>query len=107
MLSAVGEVQGNLTRNHYQEQKIAALNQQLDVTRASLKQAQISYMNSQTSYINVLDSLINAQNLELELLKAQLDQALYRVALYRALGLDGWTDRFVRLQDDEDEIYWD
>lgn len=92
LLTAVLEVENALTRNRYQEEKIQALEVQLQAAHASLEQAQISYSSGESSYINVLNGLRNVQSLEKQKLQAQRDLALFRVALYRALGLKRWTD---------------
>lgn len=94
-LNAIKEVEDALTRNHYQEQKVAAVKDQLDASRDSLEQAQVSYSSGDASYINVLNGLLNVQSLERQLVQARRDLALFRVELYRSLGLSKWTDEVV------------
>ena len=92
VLAAVGDVEDALITNRYQDEKIAALNEQLRAARETLEQAQISYANGQSTYINVLSSLTSAQSLEQQMISAKLAQAKARVSLYRALGGQGWND---------------
>lgn len=96
VLNAVKEVEDSLTKNHYQDEKLTAVKEQLKASNASLEQAQISYSNGDTSYINVLNGLINVQSLERQLIQAQRDLALDRVELYRSLGLSKWTDIMIK-----------
>ncbi len=92
VLAAVGDVENSLVTNHYQDQKISALNEQLKAARETLEQAQISYANGQSTYINVLSSITTVQTLERQLITARLVQAQARVSLYRALGGQGWSE---------------
>lgn len=95
VLKAIGEVEDALSNNHYQVQKIAALEQQLAATRDTLGQAQISYAGGHSDYLSVLNALISTHALEQQLVRARRDLALDRVALYRAIGLRAWTDNIV------------
>jgi len=92
VLNALREVEDALAQNKYQADKITAVEDQLDASRNALAQAQISYMNGGTDYLSVLNGLLNVQNLERQLVQARRDLSLYRVALYRALGGQGWAD---------------
>ena len=91
VLSAIGEVEDALSLNYHQVDKIEALEKQLDVSRSTLEQATLSYSNGNANYISVLNSMISTQSQELQLLRARRDLALYRVALYRSLGLHPWS----------------
>lgn len=93
VLGAIGEVEDALSLNHHQASKIEALERQLDVSRSTLEQATISYGNGDTDYIAVLNSLINTQSLEQQLVRARRDLALYRVDLYRSLGVHAWPNQ--------------
>lgn len=98
VIGAITEVEDALTRNYYQDKKISSVRDQLDISRASLEQAQTSYASGNASYINVLNGLLNVQSLERELVQSERDLALYRVELYRAMGLKGWTDELIKEQ---------
>lgn len=91
VLNAIGDVENALTHNHHQATKIEAIKRQLDVSRSTLEQATISYGNGDTDYIAVLNALIDVQSQEIQLVRARRDLALYRVALYRSLGLYPWA----------------
>lgn len=91
VLNAVGEVENALVRNTYQDQKIVALDKQLMNAKNTLINAQTSYTNGDSTYINVLSSLNNTQNLERQLVREKLAQAIERVRLYRALGGTHWV----------------
>lgn len=91
ILTAVNEVENALVSNIYSDQKIKALNTQLNVSHKTLEQAQRNYSNGQSGYINVLNSLNNTQALEQSILSSKLNQAKERVRLYRALGGRSWA----------------
>lgn len=91
VLNAVVEVENALVRNMYQDQKIAALNNQLLASDKTLKQAQLSYANGSSDYVNVLNSLNNTQSLVQQITREHLKQAKERVGLYRALGGRSWA----------------
>ncbi len=101
VLDAVSEVQSALVQNTYQQKKLTELKQQLDVASAVLKQAEISYASGEVGYINVLNARIRSQALALSWVQARLDLALYRVALFRSLGLKNWTDSLLSDMSDE------
>jgi len=98
VLNAIREVEDVLAKNFYQEKKIDSINDQITISRSSLRQAQRSYTSGNASYINVLDGLLNVQSLERQLVQSRRDLALYRVELYRSIGLSGWTDEVVEGQ---------
>lgn len=91
VLGAIGEVEDSLALNMHQVNKIEAIERQLQVSRNALEQATLSYGNGDTNYISVLNSLIGVQSLEQQLVRARRDLSLFRVGLYRALGIHPWT----------------
>lgn len=95
VLNAISEVENALTRNHYQTQTLKALHDQLEASRSSLEQAQISYIGGNESYLSVLNGLINVQGLERQIIQERRDLALHRVALYRAIGLRKTADLII------------
>lgn len=95
VLDAIAEVENALTRNHYQTMTMEAVNNQLEAARSSLEQAQISYAGGNTSYLSVLNGLLNVQSLERQMIQEKRDMALFRVALYRAIGLRKTADTIV------------
>lgn len=100
VLNAVVEVENALIRNIYQDQKIAALNNQLLASDKTLKQAQLSYTNGSSDYVNVLNSLNNTQSLVQQITREHLKQAKERVSLYRALGGRSWAANLPTEQND-------
>jgi NodT family efflux transporter outer membrane factor (OMF) lipoprotein len=103
VLKAIGEVEGALTRNHFQEKKVTALKDELLASRAALEQAHLSYFSGNSGYINILSGLLNVQNLERQLVLSQRDLALERVNLYRTLGSSGWTHTIIEAKEHQDE----
>ncbi|MGH1403700.1 MAG: TolC family protein [Alphaproteobacteria bacterium] len=91
VLNAVNDVENSLTENIYTDQKIAALEKQLEAARRTLEQAQLSYANGSSNYINVLNSLNSTQSLEQQIATEKLAQAKSRVTLYRVLGGRSWA----------------
>ena len=75
-----------MSLNHYQAKKIRTVENQLEASRNTLEQAQISYSAGDQSYLSVLRSLTNVQSLEQQLVREHRQLALNRVALVRAVG---------------------
>ena len=92
VLAAVLEVENAMIKNKYQDNKILSLTKQLNASKNTLGQAQLSYINGKNGYINVLSSLNNVQALEQKITVERLVQAKERVKLYRALGGNSWLD---------------
>ncbi|RLA05472.1 MAG: hypothetical protein DRQ54_08040, partial [Gammaproteobacteria bacterium] len=75
-----------LSLNHFQAARIRAVENQLDASRNSLEQAQISYSSGDESYLSVLNGLINVQTLEQQLVRERRQLAINQVDLIRAIG---------------------
>jgi len=86
VLAAISEVEGGLSLNHFQAARIRAVENQLDASRNSLEQAQISYSSGDESYLSVLNGLINVQTLEQQLVRERRQLAINQVDLIRAIG---------------------
>lgn len=95
VINAVREVEDELSRNKHQQDRIAAIEDQLGASRDALEAAQIAYANGDTDYLSVLNSMTSAQALERQLVQERRDLALDRVTLYRALGMKSWTDGII------------
>ncbi len=91
VLGAVIDVENALVANTYQDERLRAVESQLNTSRQTLERAQSSYANGSATYLNVLTSLNNVQALEQLLQQERLTQSLERVALYRALGGRAWA----------------
>jgi len=95
VLTAIAEVEDALTRNHHQQDKIVAVDTQLEASRDALESAQHGYANGNTDYLSVLNGMINVQALERQMVQEKRALALDRIALYRALGMKCWTDEVI------------
>ena len=91
MLVAIQEVEDALARERQQQQRLASLERQTDLARASYRQLRRRYMNGAVSYTDVLSALKDQQDLQRTQLTARQQLLNYRVALYRALA--GRIDR--------------
>ncbi len=91
VLDAIIDVENSLVKNHYQDNKMTALKKQLQASKRTLEQAQLSYTNGDSDYINVLNSIKSTQSLEQSIVTEKLQQAKNRVQLYRALGGRNWA----------------
>ena len=91
VLVAIQEVEDALARERQQQQRLASLERQTDLARASYRQLRRRYMNGAVSYTDVLSALKDQQDLQRTQLTARQQLLNYRVALYRALA--GRIDR--------------
>ncbi len=92
VLTALREVENALVREEKQAEYIVRLRLQLTAAENALKQAQLRYRKGDTGYLDVLSSLNSTQSLQRELLSAERDLLLYRVALYRSLA-GSWEEK--------------
>ena len=90
VLTALREVEDALTQEERQRAHIESLDAQLDVGRATLREARNRYVNGLSDYLVVLTAIRSLQQAELERLHAHRQLISYRVQLYRALG-GTWT----------------
>ena len=90
LLEAVREVEDALVRERKQKEYLAALDRQLEISGASLREARARYVNGLVEYLNVLTALASYQRLEREMLTARRELVSFRVQLCRALG-GSWT----------------
>lgn len=94
VLTAVKEVEDALMQERNQGLYIEALLAQVEVARSVHDQALQRYRNGLTSYLPVLTALSSVQRIERMLVRARLNQLLFRQRLYLALGGD-WMDEGV------------
>lgn len=85
-LVAIEEVENSLWQERQHEQLLAALNEQLVISRATLRETRNRYIQGITDYLPVLAALVSLQDLERTILQRQQEQVSYRLRLYRALG---------------------
>ena len=86
VLEAFAEVEDALTVGRYEAQRVTSLQRQLDLTRRTLERLRTQYLNGVIDYLPVLSALIEQQQLERDLLSAQLSRLTNRVDLYRAVA---------------------
>ncbi|MBU0962098.1 MAG: efflux transporter outer membrane subunit [Proteobacteria bacterium] len=85
-LVAIEEVENSLWQERQHELLLAALNEQLIISRATLHESRNRYIQGITDYLPVLAALVSLQNLERTMLQRQRERVSYRLILYRALG---------------------
>jgi len=92
-LTAVGEVEDALWREHRQRELIKALDKELDIARRNLKETRIRFGRAAlTDYLPVLAAVQSLQALERNLLTRRRELVSIRILLYRALGgAQPWT----------------
>ncbi|WP_345683980.1 TolC family protein [Novipirellula caenicola] len=87
MLIAFGEVEDSLARERYQIERLSHLEKQLELARQAAEQLREQYLlEPDTDYLAVLTAITAQQRLQREMLSAQLELRLIRVALYLALA---------------------
>jgi NodT family efflux transporter outer membrane factor (OMF) lipoprotein len=85
-LVAIEEVENALWLEQQQQELIEAVNEQLSIAKANLKETRNRYMQGLSDYLPVLAALQSTQELEREILLRQRQLILIRILLYRALG---------------------
>ena len=85
-LLAIEEVENSLWQERQYERLLAALNEQLLISQATLRETRNRYVQGVTDYLPVLAALVSLQNLERTMLQRQRELVSYRLRLYRALG---------------------
>lgn len=101
VLDALAEVEDALTSERRQAERIERLDIRLGLARRTYAQLRTQYLNGATDFIDVLTALQGQQQIERDLLAAQLDRLLFRVALHRAIAggfpTERETDRSIRI----------
>jgi NodT family efflux transporter outer membrane factor (OMF) lipoprotein len=87
---AVKEVENSLVGELRQREYLDLLEDQLNASRLTLKDAGLQYRNGQSDYLSYISALTSIQNLERQMVEEQANLIKYRVLLYRTLGGD-WT----------------
>jgi outer membrane protein TolC len=102
LLQALQEVEDALVRERKHEEYLEALDRQLEVARANLREARTRYVNGLVEYLNVLTALSTSQQLERARLQAGRELLTFRIQLYRALG--GSWSRQLAPRDPDDAV---
>ena len=97
---AIQEVEDCLITETKQNEYIDLLKDQLRVSRLTLKDAHIQYLNGQDNYLDYLTAWTSIQELERQLVQEQATLIQNRVDLYRTLGGD-WTGKLLSGQSPE------
>lgn len=85
-LLAIEEVENALWQERKHDQLLIALEEQLLIAKATLRESRGRYIQGVTDYLPVLTALMAFQNLEMSILRRQGERLSYRLLLYRALG---------------------
>lgn len=91
-LTAIEEVENALNREKEQLALVDALDEQLVISKATLKETRNRYMQGLSDYLPVLTALQSTQGLERDILSARLELISNRILLYRALGGAGFME---------------
>jgi outer membrane protein, multidrug efflux system len=86
ILTAFQEVENALLREQKQQERIAVLERQLDLSQKTSEQLRIEYLNGMSNYLDVLLALDEQQQLERQMLESKREQLEIRTSLYRALA---------------------
>ena len=87
---AIQEVEDGLITEKRQNEYIALLEDQLNASRLTLKDARLQYINGQDNYLSYLTAWTSVQSLERQVVSERATLIKNRVDLYRAVGGD-WT----------------
>lgn len=86
VLVAFREVEDALTQEAEQIERIQSLRKQLTLANRTYQQLRTQYLNGAADFIDVLIALREQQQIERNVLTANLDRISFRIALYRALA---------------------
>ena len=86
VLTAFQEIENALVQEDKQKERLAVIEEQLDLASRAYQQLRIEYLNGTSEYLDVLTALIQEQQLERDLILAKLDLLTFRVNLYRAMA---------------------
>ncbi len=89
VLHAIREVEDALISEEKQREHLIALDQSLELSRDSHREALSRYRNGLIDYLPVLIELVRVQTLERDQIEAQLTLLQTRIDLHRALGGNG------------------
>jgi NodT family efflux transporter outer membrane factor (OMF) lipoprotein len=85
-ITAIEEVENSLITEKNYTDLLKALDNQLTISQANLKETRNRYMQGLTDYLPVLSALVSLQNLERDILTRHRQLISIRLLLYRALG---------------------
>ena len=86
VLIAFQEVEDALIQEQKQREQLTVLQEQLELAGQSVQQLRYEYFNGLTDYLGVLTALRQEQQLQQDVLNANLNLIQFRIALYSALA---------------------
>ena len=86
VLIAFREVEDALVQERQQQERLRVLQEQVTLAQQTYRQLRIEYFNGLSDYLAVLTATNQEQQLQRDLLSAQLTLLEYRIDLYRALA---------------------
>jgi outer membrane protein, multidrug efflux system len=93
VLLAFQEVEDALIQEEKQRERIANLEEQLQIAAQTYEQLRLQYFNGVSNYLEVLTALNQQQQLRFDILNANMQLVDVRISLYRALAGDFDTGR--------------
>ena len=96
VLEALRDVEDALVREARQQEFLASVDQQLDLSRKVIDQTRDRYAKGAMDYLRVLAALQSHQRLQRAHLRGKQELIQFRINLYRALG-GGWDMRRGRI----------
>ncbi len=85
-LTAMEEVETALWQEHYQQDLLKALDEQISIARSNLAETRNRYQQGLTDYLPVLTALHSLQQLERDILTNKRELISLHILLYRSLG---------------------
>ena len=95
IINAIGEVEAALIKEKHQKERIERIEENLEITQDTLREAKLRYMNGLSDYLPSIAALTTLQSLERELVLARQQLLSHRISLYRALG-GHWSETIER-----------
>jgi outer membrane protein TolC len=93
-VTAIEEVENSLVAEKNYTDLLKALDHQLAISQANLKETRNRYMQGLTDYLPVLSALVALQNLERDIMTRHRQHISIRLLLYRSLGGSPLLDDF-------------
>jgi len=85
-LIALREVDDAIVQEKEQLNLLEALENQREISEATLRESQLRYINGLTNYLDVIAAITALQNVERRIISEKKNLLIFRANLYRALG---------------------
>ena len=86
LLTAWQETEDALARESELQKRVESIRSQRQLAEETYQHLRLEYLNGISDFLDVLTALIDAQELEREMITARLELFVARVSLYRALA---------------------